>query len=229
MIKKIAIIEDNQEIIQFIDDYLKEIGDFDVQGYHSGADALRNLKISKPDLALVDLELGDIRGETVCTELRKVYSDNDLPIIILTGDKSQESIVRCLNAGADDYVTKPFNADVLLARINARLRNTHMIPATQVLTCGDLELNMETLEATRAGKRIDLTAKEFELLKYLLINKDRILTREKLLNAVWGYTAIVDTRVVDVHIGKLRKKIEEGFAYPLIETMRGFGYKIVGQ
>jgi len=228
MIKKIAIIEDNVEIIDFVKEYLKSTGDFDVVGYTSGIEGIKNIKLSKPDLAIIDLELGDLRGETICVELRKTYSDTELPIIILTGDKSHETIVRCLNSGADDYVTKPFNAEELLARINARLRNTSMMPSQQILQAGDLEVNLDTLEVKRGGKHIELTAKEFELLKYLLINKDRILTREKLLNAVWGYSAVVDTRVVDVHVGKLRKKIDSGFKTPLIETMRGFGYRIAG-
>lgn len=226
MLKKIAIIEDNSEIINFIKEFLQNSGDFDVNGYTSGIEGVKSIKTNKPDLALIDLELGDLRGETICVELRKSYSDVELPIIILTGEKSYDSVVRCLNSGADDYITKPFNAEELLARINARLRTSESQPIQHILTCADLEMNTETLEVTRNKVKIDLTAKEFELLKYLLVNKDRILTREKLLNAVWGYSAIVDTRVVDVHVGKLRKKVDEGHKKQLIETMRGFGYKI---
>mgnify|MGYP001415228427 CR=1 FL=1 len=226
MLKKIAIIEDNVDIIGFIKEFLKNAGDFDVIGHTSGIEGVKSIQNNKPDLVIVDLELGDLRGETICTELRKSYSDQELPIIILTGEKSYESVVTCLNSGADDYITKPFNADELLARINARLRSTQNTPSKSILTCADLELNTETLEVSRGGKKIELTAKEFELLKFLLINKDRILTREKLLNAVWGYSIIVNTRVVDVHVGKLRKKIDEGYGKELIDTMRGFGYKI---
>jgi DNA-binding response OmpR family regulator len=224
MLKQIVIIEDNLELIKFIENFLKTSGDFQVKGYPTGSEALKSLKLNKPDLVLIDLELTDLRGETICVELRKDYPD--LPIIILTGDKSQSSIVTCLNSGADDYVTKPFNADVLLARINARLRNVDSVPNNQVLTLGDLSVNLETLEVKRDSKLIELTAKEFELLKYLVMNKSRILTRDKILNAVWGYNTIVDTRVVDVHIGKLRKKIEDGFKTKLVETVRGFGYKV---
>lgn len=226
MLKKVVIIEDNIEIVNFIKDYLQASGDFIVTGYTSGIEGVKEIKANKPDIALIDLELDDLRGETICVELRKVYTDNELPVIILSGEKSHESIVQCLNSGADDYITKPFNAEELLARINARLRNSNVEPLEHLLKCGDLELNLDKLEVTRAGKKIDLTAKEFELLRYLMINKERILTREKLLNAVWGYSAIVDTRVVDVHVGKLRKKIDEGHSKHLIETLRGFGYKI---
>ncbi len=225
MLKKIIIIEDNKDLINFIKEFLSENGGFVVEGYTSGTEALKVLKLNKSELVIIDLELDDIRGETICMELRKLYPD--LPIIILTGDKSQETTINALNAGADDYVTKPFNADVLLARINARLRNGSNT-VTNILTAEDLSLNLETLEVERAKKKIDLTAKEFELLRYLLQNKSRILTREKILNAVWGYTTIVDTRVVDVHIGKLRDKLEKGFKTKLIETSRGFGYRING-
>lgn len=221
---KVVIIEDNTSLVEFIKDFLKSNGDFQVTGYVSGTKALSSIKLNKPDLVLVDLELTDIRGETICTELRKDYAD--LPIIVLTGDKSQESIIKCLNSGADDYITKPFNAEELLARVRARLRtNPDQANLNVLLTCGDLVLNQETLEVTRNGELLDLTAKEFELLKYLLVNKSRILTREKILDAVWGYSSIVDTRVVDVHIGKLRKKVDENRT-PLVHTIRGFGYKV---
>lgn len=225
MAKKIVIIEDNKDLIQFIKDFLSEAGDFEVIGFTQGTEALKKLPNINADVILIDLELEDIRGETICVEIRK--EDKEIPIIILTGDKSQESIINCLNSGADDYITKPFNAEVLLARINARLRTSDSA-ASKRLTARDMVMNLETLEVERGGKKIDLTAKEFELLKYLLQNKNRILTRDKILNAVWGYTTIVDTRVVDVHIGKLRSKVEENFKdkEPLIETARGFGYKI---
>jgi DNA-binding response OmpR family regulator len=225
MLKKLVIIEDNTQLIQFIKDFFKSKGDdYKVEGYSSGLEALQVIKNNKPDIVVIDLELDDIRGETLCVELRKVYSD--LPLIILTGDKSQQSIINCLNSGADDYITKPFNAEEFLARVNARMRaQMSSSSETQVLTTNNLSLNLDTLEVTEGKQKISLTAKEFELLKYLLLNKGRVLTREKILYAVWGYTVEVDTRVVDVHIGKLRKKIEKG-KKPIIESIRGFGYKI---
>jgi DNA-binding response OmpR family regulator len=224
MANKIVIIEDNKELIDFIKEYLENHGEFNVDGYTSGVEALKILKNSKPDLTIVDLGLNDIRGETICEELRKEHPS--LPIIVLTGDKSHESVIHSLNAGADDYITKPFNAEELLARINARLRAVNGEPTSRILTSADLELNLDTLEVQRAGKKIDLTAKEFELLKFLLMNKSRILSREKILDTVWGFSPLVETRVVDVHVGKLRKKVESGFKTTLIETVRGFGYKM---
>jgi DNA-binding response OmpR family regulator len=114
----------------------------------------------------------------------------------------------------------------LLARIQARLRQTNNQPNNNLLTCQDLTVDLNKLEVTRSGKKIELTAKEFDLLKYLMVNKSRILTRDKILDEVWGYSVYVDTRVVDVHVGKLRKKLETGFKGKLLETIRGFGYKM---
>ncbi len=222
MYYKIVIIEDNTELLEFLKLYLKEKGSFQVKCYADGVAALKDLKIYKPDLVVIDLVLKDLKGLTICVELREMYPD--LPIIILTADNSKESKISCLNAGADDYVTKPFDAEELLARINTKLRKNFNTDTT--LEIEDLSLNTDTLEVQRGGKRIELTAKEFELLRYLIINKERVLSRDKILNAIWGYDASLDTRVVDVHIGKLRGKINNGFKKKLIETYRGFGYKI---
>jgi len=223
MLKTIVIIEDEKPIIEFIKELLNSKGGYDIKGYLSGIEGIKAVKSSKPDLLLIDLQLQDVHGESVCKELRKEYPD--LPIIILTGDKSHESIISSLQAGADDYITKPFNSDELVARINARLRNSGA-EKDNFLVCKDLTVNLDTVEVNRKGKEIKLTAKEFELLKYMLLNKARILTRDNILNAVWGYTSLVDTRVVDVHIGKLRYKIDRGNKEKLIRTERGFGYRI---
>lgn len=224
MSTKIAIIEDNVQLVEFITEFLKTQGDFQIKAHTSGAEALKSLKLNKPDIVLLDLGLEDIRGETICVELRKLYPE--LPIIILTGDNSKTSLVNTLNSGADDYITKPFDAAELLARIQARLRQTNNQPNNNLLTCQDLTVDLNKLEVTRSGKKIELTAKEFDLLKYLMVNKSRILTRDKILDEVWGYSVYVDTRVVDVHVGKLRKKLETGFKGKLLETIRGFGYKM---
>jgi DNA-binding response OmpR family regulator len=227
MIPRLVIIEDNEELIEYIKDFLKNNGEFDVVGFTTGLQALKYLKAEKPNIIVLDLQLGDIHGESVCREIRKIYQD--IPIIILTGDKSQSSIISCLNAGADDYITKPFDSEEFLARIKARLRFTLTKSNTNILTADDLTLNTETLEVFVNKKKVDLTAKEFELLKYLMINKHRVSTRDKILFSVWGYTSDVDTRVVDVHIGKLRKKLESKSKHKLIESVRGYGYKILGE
>lgn len=226
MIPTLVIIEDNQDLIEYVKDFLKANGEFNVVGFNSGLEALKYLKSEKPNIIVIDLQLEDIHGETVCKEIRKFYLD--VPIIILTGDKSQSSIISCLNSGADDYITKPFDSDEFLARIKARIRFTLTKTSTNLLTAKDLTLNTDTLEVHKKNKRIDLTAKEFELLKYLMTNKFRVSTRDKILFSVWGYTSDVDTRVVDVHVGKLRKKIESNAKEKYIESVRGYGYKIIG-
>lgn len=223
MYSKIVIIEDNKELIEFLKTYLKDKGDYQVIGFEIGLSALKYLKESKPDLVIIDLMLEDLKGESICVELRDIYKE--LPIIILTANNTKESLINCLNSGADDYITKPFDADELLARIQVKLRNSNILDK-RVLQVDDLQLDTETLEVKRGEKSIELTAKEFELLKYFLMNKSRILTRDKILNAVWGYDAILETRVVDVHVGKLRQKINHKGKKELIETYRGFGYKM---
>ncbi len=224
MIPTLVIIEDNKSLVEYIQDFLKEKGECNVIGFSSGIEALKHIKSDKPDIVVIDLGLEDIHGETVCKEIRKLYLD--IPIIILTGDKSKDSIISCLNAGADDYITKPFDSEELLARIKARLRNSSENQNTNILQASDLTLNSDTLEVFRNGKKIDLTAKEFELLKYLMSNKFRVATRDSILYAVWGYSSEVETRVVDVHIGKLRKKLEEGTNIKYIDAARGYGYRI---
>lgn len=225
MIKTVIVIEDNKDIVDYIKDFLTLNGEFKVKGYLSGSEAILNLKKEKPDLVLLDLKLGDVDGEYMCKEIRKLYAT--LPIIILTADVTHTSIINCLNAGADDYITKPFDSEELLARIRVRLRTAEPLSNQAILSLQDLTLNTETLETFRGKQKIDLTAKEFELLKYLLVNKERVSTRDKILYSVWDYASDVDTRVVDVHIGKLRKKLEENTNKKYIEAVRGYGYKLI--
>ncbi len=145
-------------------------------------------------------------------------------MVILTAKDAVSDIVQGLNLGADDYITKPFVADEFLARLNARLRKQGATDT--ILKIADLELNNKTLEVIRSGKRIQLTPQEFKLLQYLMTNKGRILTREMILNRIWLYSSEVETRVVDVYMGYLRKKIDSDFPKKLLHSVRGFGYVI---
>lgn len=224
--KKIIIIEDNQSLVSFIRTYLSNYSNYTLQDFAQGTNALRNIKLNKPDLVILDLSLEDIRGENVCEEIRRLYPD--LPVIILTADANKEKMISLLNLGADDYITKPFDIEILFARINAKLRHSQAQNENVALTVADLNLDPGTYNVKRMGKEIELTAKEFELLKFMMLNANVVLNRDKILNAVWGYTSEVDTRVVDVHIGKLRKKIDKPYAKKLIHSLRGFGYKISG-
>ncbi len=224
MVPTILIIEDNKELAEYLKELLESNIDCKAIIFTSGIESIKFIKANKPDLLLVDLYLEDIHGKTICEEVRKLY--DDVPIIILTGEKSSKSVVECLNSGADDYVTKPFNADVLLARVKARIRNLTNDPKSTILKVHELTLNTETLEVYLENKKIELTTKEYELLHYLMQNEFRVCTRDKILFAVWGYTSEVDTRVVDVHIGKLRKKLTNK-KYDYIKSYRGFGYRLV--
>jgi DNA-binding response OmpR family regulator len=181
------------------------------------------IKKSAPDIVILDLGLPDMTGESVCLEIRKNYPN--LPVIILTAKDTVADVVAGLNLGADDYVTKPFVADELLARISARLRNQNGSKDNKLSVDG-LELDNKTFEVVRDGKQIQLTPQEFKLLEYLMNNKGRILTREMILNRVWLYSPDIETRVVDVYMGYLRKKIDQDFDKKLLHSVRGFGYMI---
>lgn len=219
MVSKILVVEDDAGIQEFLRELLLDNG-YAVETALDGVAALNLIKKSQPDLVILDLGLPNVAGEAVCIEIRKKYPD--LPIIILTAKDDVSDVVKGLNLGADDYITKPFVADELLARIRARLRHGEDVK----LQVADLELNNKTFEVKRGGKPIQLSPHEFKLLQYLISNKGRVLTREMILNRVWLYSYEVDTRVVDVYIGYLRKKIDSEFKKKLIHSVRGFGYMI---
>lgn len=216
---KVLIIEDDLGIQEFLKELLLDNG-FNAEIASDGIVALQNIKKSPPDLIILDLGLPKMSGETVCLEIKKKYPD--IPIIILTAKGESTDIVNGLNLGADDYITKPFVAEELLARVKARLRNN----GDSKLHADDLELDSKTFEVTRAKKPITLSPHEFKLLEYLLSNKGRVVTREMILNRVWSYSYDVNTRVVDVYMGYLRKKIDSSADRKLIHSVRGFGYMI---
>lgn len=222
MLNNILIIEDDSGLQKYLKEFLIDNG-FTANIAGDGVTALRIIKKSPPDLAILDLGLPDMTGESVCLEIRKNYPN--LPVIILTAKDTVADVVAGLNLGADDYVTKPFVADELLARITARLRNQNTSKDNK-LTVANLELDNKTFEVSRNGTQIQLTPQEFKLLEYLMNNKGRILTREMILNRVWLYSPDIETRVVDVYMGYLRKKIDQDFEKKLLHSVRGFGYMI---
>lgn len=221
MTQSILVVEDDKGLQKYLRELLLDNG-FAVQITGDGISALDTLTKTQPDLVVLDLGLPNMSGETVCLEIRKKYKD--IPVIILTARDSISDIVQGLNLGADDYITKPFVADEFLARIRARLRRQG--EADAVLKIADLELNNRTLEVKRDGNLIQLTPQEYKLLQYLMNNKGRILTREMILNRIWMYSSDVETRVVDVYMGYLRKKIDNGYSKKLLHSIRGFGYVI---
>lgn len=221
MVNKVLIVEDDPGLQKYLKELFVE-NEFSVQTASDGVLALNAINKIPPDVVILDLGLPNMSGESVVSEVRK--KTPNLPVIILTARDAVSDIVSGLNLGADDYMTKPFVADELLARVRARLRRDGGESST--LKIADLELDEKSFEVKRAGKLIQLTPQEFKLLEYLMRNKGRVLTREMILNRVWLYSQDIETRVVDVYMGYLRKKIDNGSPKKLLHSIRGFGYMI---
>lgn len=221
MVSKILIVEDDLGLQKYLKELLLDNG-YSPKTASDGILALNLIPKAPPDLVILDLGLPNMSGESVCQEIRKKYPD--LPVIILTAKDGVSDIVQGLNLGADDYVTKPFIADELMARVKARLRRSDEVD--NKLRIDDLELDSKTFQVKRGNKEIPLTRQEFKLLEYLMYNKGRVLTRDMILNRVWLYSQDIETRVVDVYMGYLRKKIDGDFGKKLLHSVRGFGYMI---
>ncbi|MCF6237026.1 MAG: response regulator transcription factor [Gammaproteobacteria bacterium] len=220
----ILIIEDNERILQFLRRGLEAEG-YLIETAITGKQGLLLASNSKYDLLLLDLMLPDLSGLEICCQLRQ--QDISTPILMLTAMDSLENKVEGLRLGADDYLTKPFAFDELIARIQALLRrNQDYKEHVTELTVNDLTLNRDTMEVHRAGQLIELTPKEFSLLEYFMNSPGRVLSRSQILDQVWGYNSDPLTNVVEVYIRNLRKKVDENFPTPLIKTVRGFGYKL---
>lgn len=221
MFSSILIVEDEKAIR----DYLKELlleNRYSVKVASSGLKGMELAEKYQPDLILLDLKLPDIHGEEFCRKIKKLMPET--VIIILTASDSPESVVRGLNLGADDYMTKPFVSEELLARIKARLRKTS--ENNMLLKVGDLVLDRNLFEVRRGDEVISLTPQELKLFEYLLENKNRVLTREMILSKVWQYSPDIESRVVDVYVGYLRKKLEKDSKEKIIHSVRGFGYTV---
>lgn len=221
MVTTILVVEDDKGLQKYLKELLLDNG-YSVQAAADGVIALELIKKIQPDLVVLDLGLPNMKGEAVCSEIKKKYPQ--IPIIILTAKDTISDIVQGLNLGADDYMTKPFIADEFIARVKARLREKGSVDAK--MRVGSLELSSQTLEVKREGKTIQLTPKEFQLLQYLMSNKGRILTREMILNRIWLYSPDIESRVVDVYMGYLRKKVDSGYPKKLVHSVRGFGYMV---
>jgi len=220
MLQTVVVIEDEESIREYIKDILSD-NNYSVHTAADGAEGIKLVHKYQPDLVILDLGLPNVSGESVTLEIRKKYPD--MPIIILTARDAVTDVIHGLDLGADDYMTKPFVGDELLARIKARLRNKE---GESILKVDDLSLDTKTMEVKRNNKPIDLSPKEFKLLEYLMKNVGQVLTREMILNRIWLYSPDIETRVVDVYMGYLRKKIDNGNEKKLIQSIRGFGYTI---
>lgn len=221
---KIFIVEDERKIARFLQMELEHEG-FISESEENGQRAYERIAQENFDLVLLDIMLPDMDGLTIC---KKVREFSDIPIILLTAKDDVEDKVQGLDFGADDYITKPFAIQELLARIRAALRKhaSSDAPATEVLTCKDLRMYPSRFEVIVGDESVQLTKKEYALLEYMLRNKRTVLTRDQILQKVWGYDYVGDTNVVDVYIRYLRAKLDDHFHEKYIYTMRGVGYAV---
>ena len=220
MAARILIVEDEVKLAQFIELELQYEG-YEVTTATDGFDGLSQARESTPDLLILDWMLPGISGLEICRRLRQTGST--VPVILLTAKDDISDRVEGLDAGADDYVVKPFSIEELFARVRAHLRRTQE-EETDVLQFGDLKLNTSTREVYRGDRAIELTAKEFELLRYLLNHPRQVLTRDQILERVWGYDFMGDSNIIEVYIRYLRLKLEDQGESRLIQTVRGVGY-----
>jgi two-component system, OmpR family, response regulator ArlR len=220
VIPTIVIVEDDKDLLTYLQQLLSSKR-YTVFPASTGSQALQLVEDVHPSLVLLDLTLPDIRGEIVCENIKKLFPK--LPVIMVTAKDDKKDIISGFSIGADDYVTKPFDSDELLARIQAKLRQPDV---QSKLTIADLVIDTDTMEVTRNGKSIPLTQTEYSLLHYFAMNPNRVLTREMILSNVWAFTPDIQTRVVDVYVGYLRKKIDRGFSTKLLHSARGFGYML---
>lgn len=222
MNQSILIIEDEEKIARFVELELGYEG-YSVTKAFDGRTGLELAETGRFDLILLDVMLPKLNGTEV---LRRIRRTSAVPIIMLTARDSVMDKVSGLDSGANDYITKPFAIEELLARIRNALRNTTPLSSTEVLSASGLELDADRRTVTMRGKPVDLTKREFDLLHFLLKNKGIVLSRESLLENVWGFDFAGDTNAVDVYIRFLRGKIDEVFNLKFIHTVRGVGYVI---
>ncbi|MEM7770901.1 MAG: response regulator transcription factor [Cyanobacteria bacterium P01_A01_bin.37] len=220
MAQTIVVVEDEEKLARFIEMELKYEG-YDVNVSNDGLTGLTQIRNENPDLVILDWMMPGMTGLEVCRRLRQTGSK--VPVILLTAKDDVSDRVAGLDAGADDYLVKPFSIEELLARIRAHLRRTQDTEE-EVLRFEDLMLNRQTREVTRGDRSIELTAKEFDLLEYLLSYPRQVITRDRILEEVWGYDFMGDSNIIEVYIRYLRLKLEADNEKRLIQTVRGVGY-----
>ncbi|MGH4122649.1 MAG: response regulator [Clostridium sp.] len=223
--EKILVVDDEEHIQELIRFNLEKSG-YKVICAGDGIEAIKLVKEQLPQLMLLDLMLPGMDGLDVCKEIRKDSAMANMPIIMITAKGEEIDKIIGLELGADDYITKPFSVRELVARIKAILRRTNMQLVEKTFNIGNLAIDFGKHEVIKSESKIDLTLKEFELLEILIKNKGRVMTRDFLLDKIWGYEYLGETRTVDVHIRHLRQKIEEDDKNPAyIQTIRGIGYR----
>jgi two-component system, OmpR family, phosphate regulon response regulator PhoB len=220
---RVLVVEDEQALALLLTYNLESEG-YVVETVARGDEAELRLAESPPDLVILDWMLPGVSGLEICRRLRGREETRGLPVIMLTARGEETERVRGLSVGADDYVVKPFSVPELMARVRALLRRARPERIASRLSAGDIELDRETRRVRRSGREIHLGPTEFRLLEYLLEKPGRVFSRAQLLDSVWGMSAEIDERTVDVHIGRLRKSLTRGRERDPIRTVRGAGY-----
>jgi two-component system phosphate regulon response regulator PhoB len=221
----VLVVEDEAPLVTLLRYNLEKSG-FRVDEAGDGGEALGRINEAMPDLVLLDWMLPTMSGIEVCRQLRRKPSTRHLPVIMLTARAEDQDTVRGLETGADDYITKPFSPEALIARIRALLRRSGTAPARAPLVFHDLELDPTTPRVTRGGRVLHLGPTEFRLLEFFMRHPRRVFSREDVLNAVWGRDIHVEPRTVDVHIRRLRKSINAETDIDLVRTVRAAGYAL---
>ena len=224
--KRILIVEDENDVVDLLTLNLRKAGGFLISKAGDGATGLTKARAEKPDFIILDLMLPKIPGLEVCKILKSEAATRHIPILMLTARAEEIDRVVGLECGADDYVTKPFSPREIVLRIKAILRRGATEEADDRLSAGPITIDPARHEVLVNGKRVELTSLEFKLLRTLMQRRGRVQERDRLLNEVWGYESVIDTRTVDTHVRRLREKL--GKAGDAIETVRGFGYRVRG-
>ncbi len=223
---RILIVDDEPEMVRGLEDNLRFEG-YQTLAASNGKEGLAQAMQGSPDLILLDIMMPELSGWDVLRALRQ--KGMDVPVILLTARGEEVDRVLGLELGADDYITKPFSLRELLARVRAVLRRPGPRQKSEEVACGDVRLRLRARQAFKAGKEVKLTRKEFELMRYLMEHPGEVITRDRLLDEVWGYEEYPTTRTVDTHILRLRQKFETDPEHPkYILTVHGQGYKFIG-
>jgi two-component system, OmpR family, phosphate regulon response regulator PhoB len=221
----VLVVEDEAAIATMLRYNLEKQG-FRVAEAGDGEEALTRISEAQPDLVLLDWMLPVLSGIEVCRQIRRKPATRDLPVIMVTARTEDQDAVRGLNIGADDYITKPFNIEALLARVRALLRRSNAVPTKGPLVFHDIEMDLSTHRVSRNDRRVHLGPTEFRLLEFLMQHPKRVFSREELLDSVWGPDIHVEPRTVDVHIRRLRKSINGTNELDVVRTVRTAGYAL---
>jgi two-component system phosphate regulon response regulator PhoB len=221
----VLVVEDEAALATMLRYNLEKQG-FRVEEAADGQEALTRISETQPDLVLLDWMLPVMSGLEVCRQIRRRPTTRDLPIIMVTARTEDQDTVRGLNTGADDYITKPFNMEALLARMRALLRRSNAVPVKGQLTFHDIALDLSAHRVSRNGRPVHLGPTEFRLLEFFMQHPRRVFSREEVLDAVWGPDIHVEPRTVDVHIRRLRKAINGAGELDVVRTVRAAGYAL---